>query len=332
MRFGLNQKVKLTKFECQETNGSYRLRVDFTIPNGKYENQRHIVVFYPNYIPGKNGTKITQGEELQKAQQAVRKYAYDIASAFIGEDEVNRRYKAANVKPVTFKEFCDFYKECLPANYNEVLLDLFVNYEYSFGKNKDGVKNEITYLTIPNEKAAKHGVWICKHVPGNFVEKRTEWTGGRRKEEGKNGGWYPTDAYKAYCQEVQLQYVDESTGTVHPFERRGSFVDSNYAKQQGTKTITDGADVKKQNNKFDYLEKALKELNGNAEEFRADFAPMLDMLASYPAVANQISYLLTKGTSADDVTKFVDLYFNGAKEVVTEGAYADEDDSQDLPF
>lgn len=112
--------------------------------------------------------------------------------------------KAAFVAPVaTFAEYAIRICTLLPMGFEKKPLDLFLEYQWNFGKKQDGTLNDKTYPTLP--KNMKGGYFILPAQPGVWVEKR--------EEDGK------------------LTYVN-SNGQKHPFERDANFMSSNKGTQQ----------------------------------------------------------------------------------------------------
>lgn len=100
----------------------------------------------------------------------------------------------------------------LPAGYENKALDVFLEYQWNFGKKQDGTFNDKTYPTLP--KNMKGGYFIIPAQPGIWVEKR-----------GEDGS---------------LTYVN-SNGAVHPFDRSANFMKSNKGKQQGVAVAQNAA-------------------------------------------------------------------------------------------
>ena len=107
------------------------------------------------------------------------------------------------VAPVSFADYAQRVCALLPIGYDKRPLDLFLEYQWNFGKKQDGSLNDKTYPTLP--KNMKGGYFIVPAQPGVFVEKR--------EDDGR------------------LTYVN-SNGQKHPFERDANFMSSNKGTQQ----------------------------------------------------------------------------------------------------
>src|SRR5690606_31964636 len=119
-------------------------------------------------------------------------------------DEVLR--KAFGVPIRSFKEFCTIAASVLPKNFNEIRLDIFMQYQWQIrpGQNR-------TYLEIP--QSMKNGKWLCTTMPD-----AGEWKEVRKKDPSDND-------------QKALIYTDE-VGNIHPFTRYGRYVNGALANQQ----------------------------------------------------------------------------------------------------
>jgi len=123
--------------------------------------------------------------------------------------------KAAFANPVvSFADYAARVCALLPIGYDKKPLDLFLEYQWNFGKKQDGGLNDKTYPTLP--KNMKGGYFIIPAQPGVFVEKRAE--------------------------DGALSY-ENSNGQKHPFERDANFMTGNKGTQQvlGQTASTGGA-------------------------------------------------------------------------------------------
>lgn len=112
--------------------------------------------------------------------------------------------KAAFVNPaVSFADYASRICALLPIGFDKKPLDLFLEYQWNFGKKQDGGLNDKTYPTLP--KNMKGGYFIVPAQPGVFVEKRGE--------------------------DQSLSY-ENSNGQKHPFERDANFMTGNKGTQQ----------------------------------------------------------------------------------------------------
>jgi hypothetical protein len=154
---------------------------------------------------GKNGEVITDpnSSEFKEAVQTFNSVITHILHCFVDTEKMQ---KAMNVPIRSFKEFCTIAANLLPKNFNEIKLDIFMQYQWQIrsGQNR-------TFLEIPS--SMKNGKWLCVAVPPVG-----EWKEVRKKDPSDND-------------QKALTYVDEA-GNVHPFTRYGRYVNGNLANQQ----------------------------------------------------------------------------------------------------
>jgi hypothetical protein len=120
----------------------------------------------------------------------------------VGVTEEAMRAAFAN-PPVSFADYAQRICALLPIGYDKKPLDLFLEYQWNYGKKQDGSLNDKTYPTLP--KNMKGGYFIVPAQPGVWVEKR--------EDDGK------------------LTYVN-SNNQKHPFERDANFMSSHKGTQQ----------------------------------------------------------------------------------------------------
>jgi len=112
--------------------------------------------------------------------------------------------RAAFATPVlSFADYAARVCSLLPIGYNSKPLDLFLEFQWNFGKKQDGGLNDKTYPTLP--KNMKGGYFITPAHPGVWVEERGE--------------------DKSLC-------YKNSNGQKHPFERDANFMTGNKGTQQ----------------------------------------------------------------------------------------------------
>jgi hypothetical protein len=112
--------------------------------------------------------------------------------------------RAAFATPVlSFADYAARVCSLLPIGYNSKPLDLFLEFQWNFGKKQDGGLNDKTYPTLP--KNMKGGYFITPAHPGVWVEERGE--------------------------DQSLCYKN-SNGQKHPFERDANFMTGNKGTQQ----------------------------------------------------------------------------------------------------
>ena len=112
--------------------------------------------------------------------------------------------RAAFATPgLSFADYAARVCSLLPIGYNSKPLDLFLEFQWNFGKKQDGGLNDKTYPTLP--KNMKGGYFITPAHPGVWVEERGE--------------------DKSLC-------YKNSNGQKHPFERDANFMTGNKGTQQ----------------------------------------------------------------------------------------------------
>jgi hypothetical protein len=206
--FGLNAGVtKLTKFEWIPNAGKdgaeqEALDIVFNI-NGTDKNYRMFPVVKAF---GKNQEEITDpaAPEMQDAIIDFNARVTHILHAFLDSEAI----KAGLARPIAnFKEFCEICMGLLPKNYSEIVLDVFLQYQWQIGSN-----NDRTYLELP--KKMKYGRWLIPAVApvgGAWIKHAVE---------------NPTDDVK------KALYYTDAEGNEHPFFRNGWFMSNAFANQQ----------------------------------------------------------------------------------------------------
>lgn len=205
--FGGNFGVtKLTKFEWIPNAGKdgaeqEALDIVFNI-NGQDKSYRMFPVVKAF---GKNQEEITDpsAPEFQDAVIDFNARVTHILHCYLEADAI----KAAMARPIaSFKEFCEIAMSLLPKNYNEQLLDIFLQYQWALGE------KERTYLEIPTKM--KQGRWITPAVAPI------------------GGEWKKTVIEGASDENKKALFYVDGAGNEHPFFKNGWFMNNNYAKQQ----------------------------------------------------------------------------------------------------
>lgn len=215
--FGLNAGVTFLKSFNYIPNGGKdgaeqdALEIIFEI-NGTEKSYRKFPVTkaYKKVKKGEPQEETTdpKAKEFMEAVDELNSSIVHILRAFVD----NMAIEAALAKKITsFKDFCNITAGLLPKNYPELPLDIFLQYQWEISSGK-----EKTYLDIP--KKVKQGKWLCKAVPGNWIEVKVPNPQEKTREA--------------------LVYVKEGTEEKHPFSRNGWFMLSNYATQQHDENAT----------------------------------------------------------------------------------------------
>lgn len=209
--FGLNQGVRLVKFEWIANGGKdgaeqEALDVIFKVAGVEKSYRR----FPVTQAFGKNQEVITDPnapefkEEIQKLNSCITHIVHSFGTP--------EAAKAKFARPIrSFKEFCQVAASCLPANFADIDLDMFLEYQWNIKG-----ENDRTYLDIPT--SMKGGKWLCPSVKA-----MGEWKEVKKAD--------PTDS-----DQKALFYFDsgnpDTTTNMHPFTRYGRYMKGNRAKQQ----------------------------------------------------------------------------------------------------
>lgn len=124
-----------------------------------------------------------------------------IFSAFLGAKAVDAILKNAT----TWAEKVDLLLDALPEDFDQVPMDIFLQWQWDYPKRKDGTEYDKTYLELP--RTAKAGAFLVKRTKGYKFQK--------------------LDSFDEKTKNV-LSYVD-GDGNVHPFSRDGWFMASPWA-------------------------------------------------------------------------------------------------------
>ena len=200
--FGLNQNVHLVHFAYNPNAGkddSEADAIDITIKVGESEQRRRIYDITKVYDGDNN--EITDVNSDAYAEAYNKEWMQNsamithILKRFVDEATIKQ---ALAQEQSSFKDYAVIVTSLLPANFQNIALDTFLEYQWNIPEGKDQ-----TYLQLP--KNMKGGGWLCKAQPGNFEPKTAE--------------------------DGSLIYVNEQ-GIEHPFTRTKSFMESKKAYQQ----------------------------------------------------------------------------------------------------
>jgi len=196
----------LTGFEYKDQSKEdeeERMALEVTVKRGDRDYKLWFGEITQSYH---KGNKVHPGDEGFKeaakkdAKQANATIIHILKALGVSDEQLK------NALGKGFSSFDGFVKALLPlvpTGYEEKPLDVFFEYEFSLGTNKDGEQNDKTYPRLP--KNMKGGYFIVPAQPGTWEEKRTD-----------EGGLY---------------YENEN-GQAHPFRRSPNFMESNKAVQQ----------------------------------------------------------------------------------------------------
>ena len=218
-KFGGNFGVAyITQFEYKENvakeGNPEREAIEVVI---KVRDREQKVWFSPvNKVFGKDSQELKPGDEgyaegfnAQMVQQNATVIHY-LKALGVSEDSIKN---ALSGNITSFKEYAQKIISLLPTGFDKRPLDLFMEFQWAFGKKADGTLNDKTYPQVP--KNMKGGYFIVPAQPGNWEEKR-----------GEDGS---------------LFYVN-AEGTEHPFKRDESFMSGNKGTQQNLGGTSDDSD------------------------------------------------------------------------------------------
>lgn len=213
-KFGLNENCHITKCAFNGNAGkdnspANAFDIEINI-NGNTMNRR---LFEPNRIFDSKGNELTDTNSPEFMQAAIATInalkgviVHAIKSLGVTQEAID---KALVTPPNNFMEFCMRLQSLIPANYQEIPVDVFLEYQWNISPNQSQ-----TYLEIP--KNLKGGRFLCPHI--NPV--------GSWHEDKSNG----------------LKYVDDQ-GNIHPFTRNQNYMESNKAIQQKDTDTVSATDV-----------------------------------------------------------------------------------------
>lgn len=200
-KFGLNPgSARLVKFDYITNGGSggsvgEALDIVFEI-NGSPKGYRKFPVTkaYEKQKDGKQ-KEVTEGPALDEEFNNLNQVIVSILECFNSSESIQTAFA---VPIPDFKTFCEISKSTLPAGFETIPLDIFLQYQYAISSGKSQA-----FLEIP--KKVMHGKFVCKAVE-------------------------PTGSWKEERTATSLKYVDDN-GREHPFKRGEWFMQSPFANQ-----------------------------------------------------------------------------------------------------
>lgn len=195
---GIFNNTYMTKFGYIDTGGKggaqqEALDIVFNI-NGTDKSYRMFPITKA-YLKGGGETTDRNSPEFQEEMKNFKQRVVHILKCFIPETDIQ---VALNRPMGGFKEYCQVAAGLLPANFDKIALDIFMEWEYSIKKD-----NKQTYLQIPTKM--RNGAFIHKAVPAV-------------------GKWHKHD-------DDGLSYRDDANN-LHPFQRNSYYMTHNNAIQQ----------------------------------------------------------------------------------------------------
>lgn len=152
-------------------------------------------------ITDRNSLDFINGYNALVTQQGAVVSHY-IKSVGVSEDALKNlltQYPATS-----FADYAAKVCSLLPADYANKPLDYFLEYQWSFGKKKDGSPQDVTFLTLPTNM--KGGYFVVPAQQGPWTEE--------------------------IASDKSLTYVNPQ-GLKHPFDRNANYMSSHKAIQQG---------------------------------------------------------------------------------------------------
>lgn len=208
--FGLNAgKAFLTKFEWIPNggaDGAEQEALDITFAIGEGTKNYRLFPVVKAFLKGGGETTDPNTKEFKDAVKDFNAKVFHIMHCFVDSET----YQAALSRPgtLTFKDFCTIVGSMLPKDFNKKPLDIFLQYQWqpSSGQTR-------TYLELPRKMS--YGKWVVPAQAGNWTKNVVEGASDDVREA--------------------LTYTNEK-GEKHPFVRNGWFMNSNFAKSQGTES------------------------------------------------------------------------------------------------
>lgn len=206
-KFGLNKAV-ITKFEFTDkagASGSDGEAIDLTVTVGDREYKNRFFPINKVYAP-KNGGEITdKNSEAYKKQFEIENNLLqatlsDIVKCFVNEEVAAQALAGPFPNFKAYAQALERVVKQVPG-WDSKPVNVFLQYQYALGKNKDGGVNSRTFLELP--KNVKHGVFLTKDFPGDY------------KPNNVSSG---------------LKYVNEN-GEEHPIKRTSWFMENAFANQ-----------------------------------------------------------------------------------------------------
>lgn len=203
-KFGLNSGAFITKFEFNPNGGKDGAPsecIDIWVKVGEREFRKRI---YPVQKIFKDNVELTDvnSEDYKKEHAAAVKLlnadVSDFACALIPAATLEA---SLNVPINSFAQFAQIVERTVKGNnpnWNTAPVDVFLGYQWQPSQGQTR-----TWLELP--KNLKHGKIVCAHIPGDFIEDKTN---------------------------THLRYAT-AEGVKHPFTRGEWYMGSDFSKATG---------------------------------------------------------------------------------------------------
>lgn len=237
VRHGLNQGVKLIKFEFNPNGGAKGtpqdcLDIVFDIGGKEFSYRQFPITKVKDFDSGREITDPNH-DLMKKAFANFNAIMTHILGCYTDRGTIKETLSEVN----NFRDFCDKAASLLPEDFAEVELDIFLNYQWKIKGD-----NTRTFLELP--KNMKWGRWICPTVPGNFEQKSLGGKSFTYTTITKDPMQY-TDHENVKC--VQLPSEEGQTVPVfevtHSFARSHKYGDSAFNKMQSTESTNETTDT-----------------------------------------------------------------------------------------
>lgn len=219
IKFGLNQNVRLTKFEYNpkaSSDGSPTNAIDVNIQCGESTIMSRFFEITKVYNADLNQAVEDDGSQAwadaynNEMVQLNATITHIVKATGVTQDQIDNAFK----NEVDFVDYAKIMESL--ANVNAGPLDVCMQYQWNIPQGKDK-----TYLELP--KNMKSGYFLVPHQEpkGDWVEE-TEWN-----------ETVDVKGTKTNIKKKGLRYIDsEDPKNIHPFVRNENFMDSNKAIQQ----------------------------------------------------------------------------------------------------
>lgn len=212
-KFGLNSDVRVTKFEYNPNAGKDNAladAIDIEVTIGDSVQRRRIYDITRVYDnkgneigPNDPDYQTIFNKNMTQNQAVLIHFAHALG---VTKEQLVTKFNA--LKPNNFVSWSQCVISCLPPNFSQIPVDIFLEYQWNISAGQSQ-----TYLEIP--KNMKGGNFVCPYVKpvGSWNEQKS---------------WIDSNTGK---QQSGLSYIDDS-GNRHPFTRNDNYMNSNKAIQQ----------------------------------------------------------------------------------------------------
>lgn len=210
-KFGVNfGNCFLTRFKfnpnanAEKPGEPVRPTIEITVQIGDKEYPTWINPVTQVIVNNNAVTEFTTPEAITEFNNAVTQQnavvTHYLKSVGVTEDALKN---VLSTGVASFEDYAQKICSLLPIGFDKKPLDVFLEYQWNFGKKKDGTLNDKTYPTLP--KNMKGGYFIVPAQPGVWKE--------------------------VIAEDGALSYQN-NLGAEHPISKDATFMNSNKGKQQ----------------------------------------------------------------------------------------------------